>query len=256
MDEVLERIATATPDVVRRLAVKFGLENPGVKEQELEDYVRAKLEELTEVNERLDALEDMDKVFREIIDATREAVTAGRFADADSDLAKAEALRRARNTVPELRESSDIRVIRAQTALLNDDPHAAASHFSTAVEYLTAVDADEGALLRQLAGYRLLEHGERRGGAGMELAVDFFAQEVDYRDPKISPVDWALAKSNLCVAQQSYGERLSGEESVDVLRNALEACRAGLDVLSRDENPREWAGVSSSLGNARIALAS
>ena len=41
----------------------------------------------------------------------------------------------------------------------------------------------------------------------------------------------------------------------DILRDAVAACRAALDVYTREATPLEWAMASTNLANALVALA-
>ena len=228
------------------------VQNPAATDSEFDAYVSSKLGDL---QERFEALAEANDAIRALIEDTREAVNAGRFDDAEANLAKAEETRRVGDAVAEARELSDIRLVRGETALLNDDPLAAAEHFRAAIEYVDSDDPENGGVLRRVAAYRLLEHGERRGGEGARLAVEFFERDVDYWDTTTETAGWAMAQSNLCVARQSYGEKLRGEQSLSVLQGAIEACRAALRVLDKETNLSQWAGIQGNLGNALMAFA-
>ena len=68
----------------------------------------------------------------------------------------------------------------------------------------------------------------------------------DLRLPAEGP-QWASTKINLGVALMNQSERLSGEESLHVLGEAVEAYRQALQVYTRETVPQEWAGTQNNL---------
>jgi hypothetical protein len=65
------------------------------------------------------------------------------------------------------------------------------------------------------------------------------------------PLEWAKIQLNLGTALMRLGEREGGTAR---LEEAVAACRAGLEEMTRDRAPLQWAIMQMSLGNALARL--
>jgi tetratricopeptide (TPR) repeat protein len=61
------------------------------------------------------------------------------------------------------------------------------------------------------------------------------------------PQKWAMTQNNLGNGLRSQGERVSGEESVRLLEQAVDSCLQALTIYTRDDFPRQWAVTENNL---------
>ncbi|HEX2711738.1 MAG TPA: tetratricopeptide repeat protein, partial [Candidatus Acidoferrales bacterium] len=65
------------------------------------------------------------------------------------------------------------------------------------------------------------------------------------------PLDWGAAQNNLGLALASLGKRESGTQH---LQEAVEAYRAALEELTREQVPLDWGAAQNNLGLALESL--
>ena len=67
-----------------------------------------------------------------------------------------------------------------------------------------------------------------------------------------APLDWATTQNDLATALTILGETGSGTQS---LQQAIQACRAALEVWTQESDPLDWAGAHINLANALRLIA-
>ncbi|MCA3515332.1 MAG: helix-turn-helix transcriptional regulator [Rhodobacter sp.] len=139
---------------------------------------------------------------------------------------------------------------RAANALLRGQADQAYRLLSAAADSFAGIDPLEPA--RRRSGYqdRLYAHGLRYGGPGLALSARMTQDALADLPQATDPVLWASLQNNLANALQNQGSRTGGAAGASLLRQAVEAYRAALEVHTRAEHPVRWAMTMQNLANA------
>src|SRR5580704_19609211 len=82
-------------------------------------------------------------------------------------------------------------------------------------------------------------------------AIDTYRRGLALLARPESPLQWALAHTNLAVALETLGERENGTAR---LEEAVEVYREALKEYTREHEPLDWAATQMNLGNALARL--
>ncbi len=133
---------------------------------------------------------------------------------------------------------------------------AVAAHRAAVEVYSPLVTPADWAVTQTLLGNALQALGERGEDAALWDAVIAYRAALEVRNREVSPADWAETQRNLGGVLRRLGERgLGPNEGLDVLREAVTAYGAALEVLSRDAFPAQWADTQFNLALAHVFAA-
>ena len=82
-------------------------------------------------------------------------------------------------------------------------------------------------------------------------AIDTYRRGLALLARPESPLQWALAHTNLAVALETLGERENGTARIE---EAVEVYREALKEYTRERAPLDWAATQMNLGNALARL--
>jgi tetratricopeptide (TPR) repeat protein len=82
-------------------------------------------------------------------------------------------------------------------------------------------------------------------------AIDTYRRGLGLLARPESPLQWALAHTNLAVALETLGERENGTARIE---EAVEVYREALKEYTREREPLDWAATQMNLGNALARL--
>jgi transcriptional regulator with XRE-family HTH domain len=130
------------PPLLENIALRFGLSNPEVSEDELQSFLREKANEYYAMQQRLSAMDTAAGETASFLGAAKAALERGNFELADASLAEAENTYLMSITLPALNKHYDIRLERGHAALLAGEIEKAAQHWESAVNYFGPFDAE------------------------------------------------------------------------------------------------------------------
>jgi hypothetical protein len=121
---------------------------------------------------------------------------------------------------------------------------------SAAADSFAGVDPLEPARRRNDYMQRLYSHGLRYGGPGLALSALMTRDALADLPQATEPALWARLHNSLAVALRNQGSRTAGAAGAALLGQAVEACRAALEVYTRVDHPVDWAMTTQNLANA------
>ncbi|MCQ0990609.1 hypothetical protein MF134_23505, partial [Jiella sp. LLJ827] len=241
-------------EALRAIAERFGHDNPDASIADLRAVLEKAAEDYGRLKAQITALSEKDDRVRNLTAAAQADIDAGRFDDADSLLAQAEALQQEHQTLEAIRKQAAVREARGTAALLSGEVDTAAEHFSKIVQFFAPFSAREAILAANENGERLQDHAERWGRSGLDQAISLFSQGVALCTEADMPSDWARTQNNLGNAYASLGARLGGEAGREALDAAVTAYKGALRVRTEADMPSDWAMTQSNLGSAYASL--
>jgi tetratricopeptide (TPR) repeat protein len=201
----------------------------------------------------------------ELADQAKQALDAGRLAEADKLLDQAKdvevaAYRQAKELREKVQEAEDRRALNAAKLLANRGSVAL-----TSLQHLAAANAFRQAADLVPAGYpdiradylsrqanALFRQGDEYGDEAPlhdAIATYRLVQAVEPRDR--APLAWAQAEQEIAICLRTLGLRETGTKH---LTEALAALRDVLEVRSRDQAPLDWATTQNQIGNVLLFL--
>lgn len=160
------------PLLLENLALRFGFSHPGAEPDELAAFLRAKSDEFAALQARFAQIQGIEGAVETLVTSARAALEAGNFQLADRRLQEAEELQLTSATLAAVTKQSELRVARAQVALLSGDVGLAAVHWAAAAGYFSAFDRDREAETRSGACDELRGYGYRYRSIPALLAAE------------------------------------------------------------------------------------
>lgn len=247
----VEVTVTLSDDIAANLLERFESNNPELSPTVRADLLAETARDVDELESRLASLAELDA---QTVSRATQALNAGDFVGADEILADAEGAHRNGVALPEVRRQAEIRIARADVALLGGDATEAAEHFDFASGYIAPFDADEAARIRHEGATRLAANGRWFGGAGLAVAVELYRANLAHWTYDEHPDEWLATTNNLGVALLNLGERQSGEEGASMLTEAVVVLREVLASLDPETRQDDWAATQRNVGLALTAL--
>ena len=198
------------------------------------------------------ALQSDDPEVRALRDQAAAAITAGRYDDADTALARAESL--TLEAAPRLQTATDrrlsdaaaIRAVRGELALTRLQYRDAAGHFAAAAVTLPPGHDDQRLACLDREAESLYRQGNEDGdNPALLAAIDRTRAILVLRPRERVPLDWAGTQNNLGNALRVLGEREGGTAR---LEEAVAAFHAALLEWTRERVPFDWAMAQYNLG--------
>lgn len=244
-------------DTLRAILKEMGEAATTTDSGEIGRLLTKKAGEFKALTERLNRLTDADPEVKGLRLSAADALKEGRFTDADSYLASAEA--RDLSGLADLEamarkkrlSAAETRAQRASAAMLRTNPAAyreAAEHYAEATRIAIAADPMVARDYEREQGNTLVALGSEFGqNQPLHEAIDHFRRLLAATERASTPLDWAHAQNNLGFALWRLGEQESGTGALD---EAVRAFRDALQELTREKVPTEWANVLNNLGLA------
>jgi tetratricopeptide (TPR) repeat protein len=262
--EGLARLAYAEGvplDALRAILASMGEEAEKATAEEVQKKLTAKAAEFKELTDRLNRLSNADPEVARLRREAADALTKGRFKEADAHLAMAEARELDGLTDLEAQakkkrlSAAESRAQRAAAALLRINPQAyreSASHYAEASRIAKEVDAVVARTYASQQGQALVRLGDEFGQNDALLeAIKLFHDMLPSVSKIEAPLQWAMTQNNLGTALRVLGERESGAA---LLEEAATAFREALRELTREQIPIKWAATQNNLGIVLLRL--
>jgi len=227
----------------------------------IEHDLTRKAGEFRRLRERLLRTSEADPELDQLRAAAANALTEGRFAEADRILAQAE-LRNLDGTVAldkmskgKLLAAAGGRADRGATAMLRLNPQAygeAAQRFAEAALIAGTADPEQARAYGWMQGDALARIGADFGDkTGFTGAIAHFQSMLAKLDNFDETVPWATTQQRLARAITGLSH-LTGDRALQ--RQAIEIYRSTLDDLTQKRAPVLWAAIQSRFGEALAAL--
>ncbi len=264
LDELLRRTAQAEGvplDALRAILADMGELAVTLDAGQVAEKLKAKAVEFKDLTDRLNRLSNDDPEVQRLRRAAAASLSAGRFAQADADLAAAEA--RDLDSLDDLEalakskrlSAAVCRAERAAAAKLRTNPDAyreAASHYGEAASIARAADPSAASAYNVQKGQVLIDLGEEFGvNLALREAIEHFQALLRTVRRASDGLRWAEVQNNLGAALWTLGGREGGTAR---LEEAVEAYRAALEEWTRERVPLNWAGTQNNLGNVLRTL--
>jgi transcriptional regulator with XRE-family HTH domain len=153
-DAELDRAYREARNLVEALARQFEHSNPDAGLCELDDFLRAKAKEWSELRNRIRDLDATEQNLVELKDKALLALDEGNFEAADITLATAEEIQKKQSTLVEVRKLAILRVSRGGVALISGKRNEATGHYIAAARYLEPFSEIEASdLLDEISGH-------------------------------------------------------------------------------------------------------
>ena len=251
MDELLRRFgdfgtAMADPEALslpdlRTLAERFGEPDLATKPA-LVNFLTKKAEEYRAYRVQIDALDERIAGLGNLKAAAQGAAERLDF-DKVEDL-----LSRVHEVETDI--AANTAEARAANALLRGQVEQAYRLLSAAADSFTGIDPLEPARRRNGYQDRLYAHGLRYGGPGLALTARMTRDALADLPQATELALWASLQHNLANALLGQGIRTGGAAGAALLGQAVEACRAALEVRTRADHPVDWAMTTQNLAIA------
>jgi tetratricopeptide (TPR) repeat protein len=223
---------------------------------EIGRLLTVKAAEFRTLAERLNRLSSGDPEVARLRLAAVDALKSGRFADADSRLAAAEArdlagLGELEAIAKQKRLSAaETRAERGAAAMLRTNPDAyqeAATHYAEAARLAVTSDPKIARRYAVKQGQSLFVLGFEFGRNQALLdAIDHFQDVRGTVDRSGDPLEWASVQVELGNAFATLGHR---EVTADRMEKAVAIYRDAFEELTQQRAPLEWAKTQNKLGN-------
>ena len=220
--------------VLQQILSGFGEQGIALDPVQIEQHLRAKADEYTELRERLSHLTSGDPRVQELRREAAALIGDGAFETADGKLSEAENIDlkaiEEQEFITERRRPSAAgsRAARGDAARLRFDYRTAAAHFAAAASMVVRSDMDTwGFRLRQASA--LYDQGLDFGdNAALGEAIAVYGEALGLVPRERVPLDWATTQYNLGNALSTLGAR---ENDTARLEEAVAAYDAALAVF-------------------------
>jgi tetratricopeptide (TPR) repeat protein len=250
-------------ETLRAVLAEMGETVETVDPEQIAQKLTAKAGEFRALTDRLNRLSNADPEVLRLRQAAAEALSKGRFAEADAHLAAAEV--RDLSGLEDLEalaqqkrlSAAESRAERGSAAKLRINKEAyreAAAHYGEAARIALAADAKTARGYERQKGESLIDLGTEFGvNSALVEAIDQFRAMLKTFRRGQDALGWASTQHNLGTALGTLGTRESGTSR---LEEAVAAYRAALEEWTRERAPLEWAMTQTNLGNTLGTLGS
>ena len=184
----LEDLTGATPDELRLLGIKFGIE--GARDMAplpLKVLLEAKAVEYRELKAQINRIDPRLPALHDLKAAAQDAIARLDFAEVETLLARVDAA--------ETEINAETKEARARNALLTGRAEDAYRHLTAAADSFAGIDPGESLDRRNDYAILLHDHGLRYGGAGLTWATRMWQANLAAARP--GSLGWAGTQTNL-----------------------------------------------------------
>jgi transcriptional regulator with XRE-family HTH domain len=238
------------PLLLETLALRFGFTHPSAQPDELEAFLRDKSVEFAALQLRLAQIQKIEGAVAALVTSAEAALGMGDFQHADQHLQEAEQIQLTSATVMAVAKQSELRIARAQAALLSGDVSVAATHWSVASTYFQAFDRNQEAETRYAACNELRGYGYRYRSVIALLAAEtalLLNQEV--WTPEANLRGWCRTTNALGATRSRLAQFDEPENFLKHIRGAEEAFEAVRATCSKTILPYYFAASSGNLAS-------
>ncbi len=157
--------------MIEAVARQFENANPASTLAELEDYLRSKAKEWSDLRARIERLDEADLDLADLKASAIDALDQGDYTEADEALQKAEETQLNGSALREVGKLVELRVTRGDVKLTAGDPTTALSHYFSAAEMLRPLSEARAADLLNEIAHALYESGRRSLRSHFEVAA-------------------------------------------------------------------------------------
>jgi len=246
-DPDLDRAYREARNLIDAIAAQFEHSHPEATLAELDDFLRAKATEWRRLRTRIDEIELPTGKISNLRTSAINALANGLFDEVDMLLAEAEDLQQSERTLKEVRRQSEIRVLRGEASLLNNDAISATKHMLQAAEFFLPFDESKMVeILDALAG-ELYETGKTTFLPSYQVAAALLERTLISSSIQDDQAFIAKTHYRLSLIYRSSSELAEPAEAEALLDKALSHAR--LSVREDDSESGRF-----DLASARISL--
>lgn len=230
-DPDLDRAYREAKNLIEVVAYKFEHANPNASLRELEDFLRAKATEWSDLRQRILDLEAPTERIKLLRHAALDALDAGNLSEADDALSQAELVQQETAVLEQIYKLIDLRVTRGDISLFEGRTETAAQLYISAANYIRPFSHKEFVDLLQALAYRVYESGRRSLISNFDAAKILLEKLLtdEFFDNK------AFEKSKLyyrlSLIYRSIGRKSKNLTSLECTEKAVHYAKSALDEI-------------------------
>jgi len=249
VDPDLDRAYREARNLIDALAYQFDHARPEGHLSELEDFLRSKAKEWRKLRARV---EEIDAAGAELKDLKLEASAAlaeGDFGKVDALLARIEEGFQQERTLAEISKQAEIRVTRADTCLMREDPDGALAHYLQAAYFFQHFDEEEMARILDENAHKIYESGLRTLRPRFHVGVRLLEEMLRLDFVKGDPLRDAKAHYQLGLILRNAAAQKEGYEWRTLIGQALEHARQSASQIAVANNAFQLVSSKIALAN-------
>jgi len=254
-DPALDNAYREARNLIEAIAWQFEHTNPNASLSELDEFLRARALEWSDLRKRIRDIDLADQDMAELKATAVRALDQADFDEADRTLARAEDLQLTRLTLGEVRKLAELRVSRGDVALMAGRRTEATEHYISAARYLEPFSEIEACDLLHVLAEKMYETDRRSIRPVFKSAVTLLRRVLDYSCVIFDASLSSKTYYRLSLIYRNAAMQVNGSDSLDLLHKAVESARLALlsaDSIEEenDENLFHNASINIALGNA------
>jgi transcriptional regulator with XRE-family HTH domain len=245
-DADLDRAYREARNLIDAIAKQFEHSNPAATLSELDEFLRIKAKEWASLRERIASLEADDESIKALTEAASEALAAGRLDEVETLLSRVEDSYQHDRTLKELRKLAELRIARADLALLRRDFKNATRLYLSAAELFSSIDESELVALLDFTGARVYQAGRQSTEPYFKIAVPLLERLISTSLVQKSRVKLAEVQYQLSLVLRNAVAREKTPDRPFLLMKAIGYCRTalGFEEIVNDVGRRSMILVS------------
>lgn len=247
-DPDLDRAYREARSLIDALAYQFDHANPEAGLGELDEFLRAKAMEWRQLRARLDEMEAGDVEIAAEKGRAIEALGNGKLDEVDAILAALEDQFQQQRTLVEVNKQVEIRVARADTCLMNEDPDAALEHYLQAARFFVPFSEAEAVRVLDENAHRIYEGSLRSLRPRFTIGTALLEEALTYKSVCNDAARQGAIRYQLSLLYRNASLQALPQERESLRRIAISHARAAADFAAE-------AGHSYQLVITKISLA-
>ena len=251
-DPDLDRAYREARNLIDALAYQFDHTNPEARLGELDEFLRAKATEWRQLRARLDEMEAGDAEIAAEKDRAIEALGSGKLDEVDAILAALEDRFQQQRTLVEVNKQAEIRVARADTCLMNEDPDAALRHYLQAARFFAPFSEAEAVRVLDENAHRIYEGSLRSLKPRFTIGTALLEEALKYKTVCDDAARCGAIRYQLSLLYRNASLLALPQDREDLRKNAISHARAAADFAAEASHPYQLVITKVSLANCLL----
>lgn len=251
-DPDLDRAYREARNLIDALAYQFDHANPEAGLGELDEFLRAKATEWRQLRARLDEMEAGDADITAEKNRAIEALGNGKLDEVDAILAALEDQFQQQRTLVEVNKQAEIRVARADTCIMNEDPNAALEHYLQAARFFKPFSEAEAVRVLDENAHRIYEGSLRSLKPRFTIGTALLEEALKYKIVRDDATRHSAIRYQLSLLYRNASLQALPQDREGLRKNAISHARAAADFAAEASNPYQLVITKISLANCLL----